>query len=143
MSTMNNCRLGEFEDVGLAFRKGNILTSHEDRAQGRGSSATHHSPGHCRRLGGFEWRLCGVWSARCGLPQNFHLFGAPCWNVGHGSFCHSFDRMIRCWLDFHDTFGQKKGALSESLCTACKNGEAAAGRHQHQVMPVLIGVRWM
>lgn len=99
MSTMNNCRLGEFEDVGLAFRKGNILTSHEDRAQGRGSSATHHSPGHCRRLGGFEWRLCGVWSARCGLPQNFHLFGAPCWNVGHGSFCHSFDRMIRClWL---------------------------------------------
>ena len=22
------------------------------------------------------------------------------------------------------------GAVSESLCTACKNGEAAAGRHQ-------------
>eukprot|EP00434_Breviolum_minutum_P011300 symbB.v1.2.009972.t1/scaffold623.1/size335370/15 len=37
----------------------------------------------------------------------------------------------------------RRGALSESLCTACKSGEAAAGRHQHQVMPVLIGVRWM
>lgn len=101
MSTMNNCRLGEFEDVGLAFRKGNSLTSNEDHAQGRGSSATHHSPGHGRRLGGFEWRLCGVWSTRCGLPQNFHLFNF--WSTllerWSWQFCHSFDRMIRClWL---------------------------------------------
>ena len=59
--------------------------------------------------------------------------------------CHSFDRIIRClWLAglISMILWAEKGALSESLCTACKNGEAAAGRHQHQVMPVLIGVRW-